>query len=59
VTGRRIRADEDVLSGRCPTVVLAAMKNFAKNTAVQQWGAMTVWALAKDNPRAGAYTRPL
>lgn len=51
VTGRRMKADEDVLSGRTPAAVLSAMRRYPNNTAVIQWGAMTLWALAKDNPR--------
>lgn len=52
VTSRRVKADETVLSGRAPAAILGAMRRYATNAAVQQWGAMTLWALAKDNPRA-------
>ena len=27
------------------------MRRYSRNSAVQQWGAMTLWALARDNAR--------
>jgi hypothetical protein len=51
VTTRRVKADEGVVTGRCPAAILGVMRRYHRNTAVQQWGAMTLWALARDNPR--------
>ena len=51
VTSRRMKSDDQVLNGRCVTVILTVMRRYPRNTAVIQWGAMCLWALSKDNPR--------
>ena len=51
VTSRRVKADDGVVSGETPGAVLGVMRRYSRNSAVQQWGAMTLWALARDNPR--------
>ena len=51
VTGRRVRADERVVTGHMCATILGAMRRYHRNAAVQQWGGMALWALAKDNTR--------
>ena len=51
ITGRRTRADERVVAGSTCATILGAMRRYHRNAAVQQWGAMALWALAKDNTR--------
>ena len=51
VTGRRVRADERVVTGHTCAAILGAMRRYHRNAAVQQWGGMALWALAKDNTR--------
>jgi hypothetical protein len=51
VTGRRVRADERVVTGQTCATILGAMRRYHRNAAVQQWGGMALWALAKDNTR--------
>ena len=51
VTGRRVRADERVVTGHTCATILGAMRRYHRNAAVQQWGGMALWALAKDNTR--------
>jgi len=51
VTGRRARADERVVTGQTCATILGAMRRYHRNAAVQQWGGMALWALAKDNTR--------
>ena len=51
ITGRRVRADESVVAGSTCATILGAMRRYHRNAAVQQWGGMALWALAKDNTR--------
>ena len=53
-TGRRVKADESVKSGRALVAVLDAMDRFARDERTQQWGAMALWAMCRDNARAKA-----
>ena len=39
-------------SGRTPIAVVNTMDRFARDERTQQWGAMTLWATCRDNPRA-------
>ena len=50
-TSRRVKADAGVVAGETPGAVLGVMRRYSRNSAVQQWGAMTLWALARDNAR--------
>ena len=56
ITSRRVRADERVVAGETCAVILGAMRRYNKNAAVQQWGGMALWALAKDNERCKSST---
>jgi hypothetical protein len=56
ITSRRVLADERVVSGETCAVVLGAMRRYNRNAAVQQWGGMVLWALAKDNERCKSST---
>ena len=53
-TSRRVKADESVKSGRAIVAVLDAMDRFARDERTQQWGAMALWAMCRDNARAKA-----
>ena len=53
-TSRRVKADESVKSGRALVAVLDAMDRFARDERTQQWGAMALWAMCRDNARAKA-----
>ena len=41
-------------SGRAIVAVLDAMDRFARDERTQQWGAMALWAMCRDNARAKA-----
>ena len=56
ITSRRVRADERVVAGETCAVILGAMRRYNRNAAVQQWGGMVLWALAKDNERCKSST---
>ena len=53
-TSRRVKADESVKSGRALVAVLDAMDRFARDERTQQWGAMALWAMCRDDSRAKA-----
>ena len=56
VTTRRVKADEGITSGVTTAAILGVMRRYMKNQAVQQWGGMVLWALAKDNARCKVAT---
>jgi hypothetical protein len=56
ITSRRVLADERVVAGETCAVILGAMRRYNRNAAVQQWGGMVLWALAKDNERCKSST---